>query len=76
MKRSEGGEFLIGKELTIADIAVVSMLGFMDMGETQHHLIAWEDDYPELRRYWQKLEQRPSFRETKPVMFDLREKVA
>ncbi|KAL8820417.1 MAG: hypothetical protein Q9191_007522 [Dirinaria sp. TL-2023a] len=76
VKRSEGGEFLIGRELTIADIAVVSMLGLMDLAERQLQLVAWEDDYPELREYWQRLEQRPSFRETQPVMFELQEKVA
>ena len=76
MKKSEHGTFLIGRELTIADIAAGAMLGMMDLAEKQLQLIKWEDDYPELIKYWKGLEMRPSFRETKPVMFELTEKVA
>lgn len=75
VRASESG-FLIGDELTIADIAAGSMLGMMDMVETQFGLIKWKEEYPELLKWWGKLEERESFRETRPVMFDLREKVA
>ena len=66
----------MGKELKIADIAAVSMLGMMDMVERDFQLIKWKEQYPELRVYWEKLEERKSFKETRPVMFDLKEKVA
>ena len=69
-------DFLVGDELTIADIAAGSMLGMMDMVETQFGLIKWKEEYPELVKWWEKLEERESFRETRPVMFDLQEKVA
>lgn len=73
--RDPGSDLLIGDELTIADIAAGAMLGMMDMVETQFGLIAWKGEYPELMEWWGKLEERESFRETRPVMFDLREKV-
>lgn len=75
VKKREGGDFLIGKELTIADIAVAAMLGLFDIAERDLQLVKWEDDYPELMKYWQKLEERPSFKETKPFMYKLTEKV-
>lgn len=73
--RNGGSEFLIGDELTIADIAAACMLGMMNMVETQFGLIKWKEEYPELVRWWETLEERESFRETRPVMFDLKEKV-
>ena len=76
MRKSENGVFLIGKELTIADIAAGAMLGLMNIAETELGLVKWKEDYPELTRWWERLEERPSFRETRPVMFELREKVA
>lgn len=73
--RDRNSDFLIGDELTIADIAAGCMLGMMDMVETQFGLIKWKEEYPELVGWWERLEERESFRETRPVMFDLREKV-
>lgn len=62
--------------MTIADIAAGAMLGMMNMVETQFQLVVWKEKYPEARKYWEMLEERPSFRDTKPVMFELTEKVA
>jgi len=74
-KMSGASGFLFGDELTIADIAAGCMLGMLDMVETNFKLIEWKDKYPELRQYWTKLEERESFKETKPYMFNLQEKV-
>ena len=74
--KASRSDFLIGHELTIADIAAGSMLGMMNMVETQFGLIKWKEGYPALLEWWEKLEERKSFRETRPVMFDLQEKVA
>ncbi|KAL9065775.1 MAG: hypothetical protein Q9161_008000 [Pseudevernia consocians] len=74
--KASRSDFLIGHELTIADIAAGSMLGMMNMVETQFGLIKWKEEYPALLEWWEKLEERKSFRETRPVMFDLQEKVA
>ncbi len=73
--RKSGDFFLIGNELTIADIAAGAMLGMMDMVEREFGLIKWKEEYPELVEWWGRLEERESFRETRPVMFDLKEKV-
>ena len=73
--RKGDSEFLISDELTIADIAAACMLGMMNLVETQFGLIKWKEEYPELVRWWETLEERESFRETRPVMFDLKEKV-
>ena len=74
--KKSNGKFLIGNELTIADIAAGSMVGMMDMVETSFKLIEWKEKYPQLRAYWEELEERKSFKETKPVMFELTEKIA
>lgn len=77
VKARNGSNFLIGDELTIADIAAGAMLGMMNMVEAQFDgLIKWKEDYPVLVKYWEWLEERESFKETRPVMFDLKEKVA
>lgn len=75
VKKSKG-EFLVGEEYSIADIAMGAWLGFANMVETKFGLISWKDKYPELRAYWEMLEVRESFKETQPVMFELTEKVA
>ena len=74
--RRRGSDFLIGDELSIADIAAGAMLGMMDMVESQFGLVQWSEEFPELRKWWEWLEERESFRETRPVMFELSEKVA
>ena len=75
VKRS-GGQYLVRDEFSIADIAAGAMLGMMNMVETKFGLISWLEQYPELKKYWEMLEERESFKETQPVMFDLTEKVA
>lgn len=73
--KESGGDFLVGREYSVADIAVGAMLGMMNMVETQYGLIQWTERYPEVKRYWETLEERDSFKETQPVMFELTEKV-
>ena len=59
---SKGG-YLIGNSLTLADIALVSLLGFMVVRFPGHH---WETTYPQLKAYFDKLDQRESFANTRP----------
>lgn len=74
--KQSGGRYLVGDEFSIADIAVGSMLGLMNMVETQFGLVKWLEQYPKLKEYWRMLEARDSFQQTQPVMFELTEKVA
>jgi glutathione S-transferase len=74
--KQSGGSYLVGDEFSIADIAVGSMLGLMNMAETQFGLVKWLEQYPKLKKYWRMLEARDSFQQTQPVMFELTEKVA
>lgn len=64
-----GQDFLLGNQLTIADIAVCCATAQIEFGGIR---TGWQDKYPSLRKYWEKLEGRPSFRETTPAMFDLK----
>jgi glutathione S-transferase len=75
VKKSEGN-FIIHNELSVADIAVGAMLGMMSMVETKFGLIQWTEQYPTLKKYLEMLEERESFKETQPYMFELTEKVA
>ena len=74
--KSDPNKFLVANEFTIADIAAGAMLGMMNMVETKFGLIKWKEIYPEVKKYWEMLEARESFKETQPVMFELTEKVA
>ena len=77
VKKSGGpGRYLVRDEFSIADIAAGAMLGMMNMVETKFGLISWLEHYPELKKYWEMLESRDSFKQTQPVMFELMEKVA
>jgi glutathione S-transferase len=76
VKKVGPGKFLVGDEFTVADIAVGAMLGSFNMIESKFGLVQCMTKYPDLKAYWEMLEERPSFQETKPVMFDLEEEVA
>lgn len=52
-----------GNQMTLADIAVGCSLGYMLF---RFPNIAWQAQYPNLDRLYQKLIQRPSFAETVP----------
>jgi glutathione S-transferase len=65
--------FAIGDGISLADAAIGALLGSLDFSHAQSRLVPagdWRDHYPELARYFDRLEERPSFRETRPIMFD------
>lgn len=68
----EGREFVVGSELSVADIAIISTVGFVDFGDVRP---GWKEQYGALARYFDRLDAREEFAETRPVMFDLTEKV-
>jgi glutathione S-transferase len=65
--------FAIGDGIGLADAAIGSLLGSLDFSHAQSRIVPggdWRDHYPALARYFDRLEERPSFRETRPIMFD------
>jgi glutathione S-transferase len=58
--RKNQGQFLVCGEFSVADIAVGAILGMMDLVETDYNLVLWENEYPELNNYLDKLECRES----------------
>lgn len=67
-----GKEYLVGEELTIADIAAVCTVGFVDWLGIRE---GWDAKYPVLAGWVRGLDGRREFVESRPVMFDLREAV-
>ena len=57
------GEFLVGDSFGLADIAMGSVLGYMAVRWPDHN---WQQSYPAMKKYWQFLEQRQSFKDTTP----------
>ena len=71
-RKDVGKEFLVGEELSIADIAVVCAVGFVDFAEMRSR---WRERYEVLAKWFGKMDERREFVETRPVMFDLKEMV-
>jgi glutathione S-transferase len=55
--------FCAGNQYTLADIAVGCTLGWLSFRFPE---IAWRDDYPNLAKLFEKLSERPSFKDTAP----------
>ena len=66
--RPEGQDYLLGNVLTIADIAVACTVAQIEFVKVR----PVAEQYPELKAYCQKLEERQTFKETTPFMFDLK----
>ncbi|KAK5122219.1 hypothetical protein LTR85_004129 [Meristemomyces frigidus] len=60
---AQGAEYLIGNQLTLADIAIASVLGWFSLRFPEH---PWQSQYIGLAMYWKGLETRKSFAETRP----------
>ena len=65
------GDFLIGDGtiFTIADIAVVCAVGQIDFGGMRP---SWKETYPSLATWWEGMDSRENFKETRPIMFDIK----
>lgn len=65
-------EFLVGNKLTLADIATCSALGWLKCRWPDQ---GWEKKHPQLDEYFQRLDQRESFAETRPSPQNITDKV-
>lgn len=72
VKSAQGGDYLIDNTFSIADIAVGCAIDWVDFFGVCE---GWRKKYPELASWWEKLSQRESFRQTVPVMFDMKDRV-
>ena len=66
-------EYCVGETLTLADIAVGSLLRWLDIRAEDN---PWRKLYPNLAALSDRLEQRPSFRDSVPFAQTFRDKVA
>jgi glutathione S-transferase len=71
-RAEQGKEYLVGEELTIADIAAVCTVGWIEWAGIRE---GWKEKYPVLAKWVEGLDERREFKETRPVMFDLKETV-
>jgi glutathione S-transferase len=55
--------FCAGNQYTLSDVAVGCTLGWLAFRFPE---IAWRDDYPNLSKHFDKLSERPSFKDTLP----------
>lgn len=67
--KQKGSEYLFNNQLTIADIAVVCAVGFVEFNGA---MPGWREKHENLAAYFDRLDQRESFKSTRPVMFDIK----
>ena len=69
---AKGAEFLVRNKLSIADLAIAGLLGWLSLRFPAH---GWQTQYPKLKTYWEGLEERKSFAETRPTPQTPKDKV-
>ncbi|QIW95585.1 hypothetical protein AMS68_001103 [Peltaster fructicola] len=67
-----GGRYMIRDRFTMADIAAGSVLGYLAVRWPDHN---WRQQYPVLEKYWQGLDTRPSFANTRPSPQTISDKI-
>lgn len=71
VKAAKGG-WIVGSTYSIADISVGCAIEWVDFFGICE---GWKEQYPELATYWAALKERETFKETVPVMFEMKEPV-
>ncbi|KAK5716197.1 hypothetical protein LTR17_016539 [Elasticomyces elasticus] len=66
------GQYLIGDRLTIADLAIAAFLCWFAIRWSKH---SWQSTYPNLRQYWQGLEELEHFKTTRPSPQTMKDQV-
>ena len=65
-------KYLLGDTYTIADIAVACGVAQIEFSKFRE---GWREKYPKLAKWYEVMEARPHYKETYPVMFDLKDSV-
>ena len=68
----EQSQFAVGNKFGLADIAVGAALGYL---KVRYKEFDWQNLYPALANYSNRLEQRPSFQKTQPYPQTISDKV-
>lgn len=63
-KKLDNKPFCNGNQYSLADISVGTALGWLDFRFPQ---VEWRETYPNLAKLYEKLAERPSFKDTVPV---------
>jgi glutathione S-transferase len=58
--------------LTLADIAAGSVLGYMSVRWPDHE---WKTKHPQLKEYWEGLDARESFANTRPSPQNIQDQI-
>ncbi|KAF2721243.1 glutathione S-transferase [Polychaeton citri CBS 116435] len=67
-----GGRHIVGDRLTLADVATCAVLGFM---QVRFPDIDWGQRHPVLQTYFESLDERPSFANTRPSPQTYKDKI-
>ncbi|KAK5075963.1 hypothetical protein LTS08_002472 [Lithohypha guttulata] len=65
-------QFIIGNSLTLADIAAGCVLGYMTV---RFKIFDWRAEFPRLAAYTDRLEERPSFKDSAPYPQTIKDKI-
>lgn len=66
------GEFVVGGVFSNADIAIACAVTHVEF--LQMH-VGWQKEYPELKEWYDRMEQRQSFQDTRPKKFELEKNI-